>query len=87
MTYDASADAAYMYLTGREPSVGESRSRFSSMTEINFQRSSSTFKDGLLVGVEVLGAKVGPPRTFSASPDSPGTFPNAVAQCGPLLGG
>jgi uncharacterized protein YuzE len=60
VTYDASADAAYMYLTGREPSVGESRSRFSSMTEINVQRSSSTFKDGLLVGVEVLGAKVAP---------------------------
>jgi uncharacterized protein YuzE len=60
VTYDPGADAAYIYLTGR----WVSRGRVTVPVPIDDQDLPEVildFKDGRLVGVEVLGAKDGLP--------------------------
>jgi uncharacterized protein YuzE len=61
VTYDPGVDAAYVYLTGREVSAGRVTVPVPLDDQDHLPEVILDFKDGRLVGVEVLGAKDGLP--------------------------
>jgi uncharacterized protein YuzE len=61
VTYDPGADAAYVYLTGEDLSPGRDSVPVLLEDQANLPMVVLDFKDGRLVGVEVLGAKKGLP--------------------------
>ena len=61
MTYDPRVDAAYIYLTGRVISAGRVTVPVPLDDQEHLPEVILDFKDGRLVGVEVLGAKDGLP--------------------------
>jgi uncharacterized protein YuzE len=61
VAYDPGADAAYIYLTGRTVSAGRITVPVRLDDHDHLPEVILDFKDGRLVGVEVLGAKDGLP--------------------------
>lgn len=59
VTYDPGADAAYIYLTGEELGAGRLTIPTPIHGHADLPQVILDFKDGRLVGVEVLGAKEG----------------------------
>jgi uncharacterized protein YuzE len=61
VTYDAVADAAYVHLTAEDLSPGRDSVPVPIVDQANLPMVVLDFKDGRLVGIEVLGAQKGLP--------------------------